>query len=137
MAGLTGRRRLLLAAAYVGFLVFAVGALVVLQMAYNRQVHKAVSVPVVLLHALPILVVKFFQDLVFGGPDGGGGGYAALVYFGTVLFQWWPLLAVAMVPRLWTSRVGRAVVKVYLVALAVLMVGAGVWLALEPSLLAS
>jgi len=28
-------------------------------------------------------------------------------------------------------------VKVYLVALAVLMIGAGVWLALEPSLLAS
>jgi len=137
MTGLTGKRRLLLAAAYAGSLVFAVGALVVVQMAYNRQVHAAIYVPVLLLHALPILVVKFFQDLAFGGPDGGGGGYAALVYFGAVLLQWWPLLAVAAVPRLWTSRVGRGAVKVYLVALAVLMIGAGVWLALEPSLLAS
>jgi len=91
----------------------------------------------VLLHALPILVTKFAQDLMFGGPDGGGGGYAALAYFGTVLLQWWPLLAVAVVPRLWTSRVGRVAVKVYFAALAVLMIGAGVWLALEPSLLAS
>ena len=137
MASLTGRRRLLLAAAYVGLLVFAVGALVVLQMAYNRQVHRAISIPVILFHAFPILVAKFFQDLVFGGPDGGGGGYAALVYFGAVLLQWWPLVAVAAVPRLWTSRVGRVAFKVYLVALAVLMIGAGVWLALEPSLLAS
>ncbi|HUU92705.1 MAG TPA: hypothetical protein VM238_16025 [Phycisphaerae bacterium] len=137
MAGLTGRRRLLLAAAYVGFLVFAVGALVVLQMAYNQQAHAAIKVPVLLFHALPILVVKFFQDLAFGGPDGGGGGYAALVYFGTVLLQWWPLLAVAVVPRLWVSRAGRVAVKVYFVALAVLMIGAGVWLALDPSLLAS
>ena len=136
MGGLTGKKRLLFAAAYAGFLVFAVGAIVVLQMAYNRQAHAAVYVPVVLFHALPILVAKFFQDLVFGGPDGGGGGYAALVYFGTVLLQWWPLVAMAAVPRLWTSRVGRVAVKVYLVALAVLMVGAGVWLALEPSLLA-
>jgi hypothetical protein len=137
MAGLTGKRRLLLAAAYVGFLVFAVGALVVLQMAYNRQVHRAISIPVILFHAFPILVVKFFQDLVFGGPDGGGGGYAALVYFGTVLLQWWPLVAVAVIPRLWTSRVGGVAVKVHFVALAALMVGAGVWLALDPSLLAS
>ena len=137
MAGLRGRRRLLLAAAYVGFLVFAVGALVVLQMAYNQAVHRAISIPVILFHAFPILVVKFFQDLAFGGPDGGGGGYAALVYFGTVLLQWWPLLAVAVVPRLWVSRAGRAAVKVHFAALAALMVGAGVWLVLEPSLLAS
>jgi len=100
MTGLTGKKRLLFAAAYAAFLAFAVGAIVVLQMAYNQQVHAAVYVPVVLLHALPILVVKFFQDLVFGGPDGGGGGYAALAYFGTVLVQWWPLVAVAAVPRL-------------------------------------
>jgi hypothetical protein len=117
--------------------MFAIGALVVLQMAYNRQVHRAVSIPVILFHALPILVVKFFQDLVFGGPDGGGGGYAALVYFGAVLLQWWPLVVVAVVPRLWASRVGRVAVKVHFVALAVLMIGAGVWLALDPSLLAS
>ena len=137
MASLTGRRRLLLAAAYAGFLVFAVGALVVVQMAYNGQVHRAISIPVILFHAFPILVAKFAQDLLFGGPDGGGGGLAALAYFGTVLLQWWPLVAVAVIPRLWTSRVGRVAVKVYLVALAVLIIGAGVWLALEPSLLAS
>ena len=137
MAGLTGKKRLLFAAAYAAFLAFAFGAIVVLQMAYNQQVHAAIKVPVLLLHALPILVTKFFQDLVFGGPDGGGGGYAALAYFGTVLLQWWPLVAVAVIPRLWTSRVGGVAVKVHFVALAALMVGAGVWLALEPSLLAS
>jgi len=137
MGGLTGKKRLLFAAAYVGLLVFAFGAIVVLQLAYNQQVHAAIYVPVLLFHALPILVAKFFQDLAFGGPDGGGGGYAALVYFGTVLVQWWPLLAVAVVPRLWVSRAGRVAVKVYFAALAALMIGAAVWLALAPSLLAS
>jgi len=134
MGTLSRWTRIGLGAAYVALLVLAFVALLVLQQAYNQAAHRALAIPTILLHALPLLATRFSQDLVYGGP--GGGDFGALAYVGTVLVQWWPLPAVALVPRLWTSRRGRRTIQAYFVVLAALMVGAGVWLALDPSLLA-
>jgi hypothetical protein len=138
MAALKTGTRVLCGVGYVMALVLALVAVFVLQLAYNQDVHRAISIPVVLWHALPILTAKFCVDALYGGPDAQGAGAAgALTYVAAVLVYWWFLPAMACAPRLWASRSGRNVVKAYVVGLAVVMVGAAIWLALDPSLMAS
>jgi hypothetical protein len=138
MAALKRGTRLLCGIGYMAVIVLALAALVVLQWMYNDAIHRAIGVPVVLWHALPMLAGKFVADAAYGGPDAAGAGpVGAGVYLATVLAAWWFLPALAAAPRLWASPTGRAVVKTYVVVLAAAMVGAATWLFLEPSLLAS
>lgn len=132
---MTPKTRLGLVAGYLGLLLLGVAVICVLYRSYDSVVLAGFRIAAIWLHALPLLLTKFYEDMQFGGPDPKAKG--ALVFLAIVAVQWWPLVIFSVFPRLWALPVIHRVTIGYLVAVLMLSIGAAVWLTIEPSLLAS
>jgi hypothetical protein len=130
MIAMNSRTRLALLAGYVGLFALALALLHLLYADNGLIVRLLVIIP----HSLPLLLTKFIEDAISGGP---GGAFGAWIYLALVAVLWWPLLIVPVVPRLWSRPRARRLVIVHLAWVLALTAVSATWLALDPGLLAS
>jgi hypothetical protein len=135
MIGLTSQIRIGLVATYVALILLGVAALRIMFLHYNGAVHPALGIIAIGSHALPLLLTKFLQDLLFGGPEPNGQG--ALIFLAVIATQWSPILALSIAPRSWARRGMRRLTIAYFAAILTLDFAAAVWLAIDSALLAS
>ncbi len=100
---------------------------------FGRGISTAAFHIFVSLNAFPLLLCKFYQDFLYGGPNGKGINY----FFVITAVEFSPLLLLSIIPGLWTRSPIRFCLAVYCAALVIFTIGGAAWLYLEPSLLAS
>lgn len=119
-------------------LIIAYIALVLLScksvfLAFGHGLSAVIIHILVSLNALPLLLIKFYQDFLYGGPNGKGINYFLVI----TAVEFSPLLLLSIFPGLWNRSLVRRGLVMYGAVLVILTVGGAAWLYLEPSLLAS
>ena len=122
------KSRFLLMLCYLALVVFGFAAPVLMA---SHAVPPAAKVSYMVMNAFPFILSKFYQDIVQGGAAGG-----SLLYFVVIAFQLWPLPLLSAFPKVWNSSRVRKVLLGYLGALLAATVGCGIWMLLDPGMLA-